>query len=300
MKNKNASIAFCTNLGCAIFEIIVGSFTNSIAIISDAIHDFLDSFLILILYITGKKANQKPDDKYTYGYRRYALLGTLICSFMLFMGGILAIKRAVPRLLNPESIKVDYMIIFAVIGIIINLISLSKMQKDKGHKSISAYLILVEDLVTWCLIYLMGIIIKKTNMYILDAVLSATIATYIFMHAFEYLLKSVKIFMDKAPSNININKLKLSVLDIQKVKKISKVHLWSVDEEINCIVIHICIDKDVNNEEYITIKEQVKDVISKYNIQEVSIDIDYEKEKTVENIVESKEENVEGIIYEEK
>lgn len=288
MKNRNTSIAFGTNFICAIFEFIIGTFTNSIAIISDSIHDLLDAFIVLILYITGKKANKKADSQYTYGYKRYALLGTLISSFMLFIGGIFAINRAIPRLFNPQIVKVDYIIIFGVIGIIVNIVSLSKMQKEKSHKHISAYFIVMEDLITWFLVYTVSIIIKKTNMYILDSVLSIIIATYILMHGFEYLIKSIKIFMDIAPSNINIESLKNNILNIEKIKKIAKLHLWSIDEETNCIVLHIVIDKNCNNEEYIKIKENIKEIVYKYYIQEISIDIDYEKE------------DVEGRMYEER
>ncbi len=288
MKNSNTIVAFLNNILCAIFEIISGYFTNSIAIISDSIHDLLDSFIILIIYLTEKKSKKKADNKYTYGYKRYAALGTLICSIMLLIGGMLALKRAISRILNPETIDVDNMIIVCTIGLIINLITLYKMKPEKTHKHISPKEILLEDIFTWIMMFITAIVIKKTGLYILDSILSVGISLYIFLHAFKCLLKLINIFMEVAPNNINIEELKSKILENRNIVKISNIHLWSVDEDTNCIILHILIYKHVKKDEYINTKQYIKDIVSKYNIQDISIDIDYEN-IDMEGIIDEKE-----------
>ncbi len=129
--SKNIKIAFFLNLCFSIFELIGGIFTNSISIISDSVHDFGDCISIGISYFFEKKSKRKPDNKYTYGYLRYSLMGALITSFVLLLGSTLVLYNAIPRLFNPEDVNYNGMLIFALFGVAIN--GYAAYKTSKGH-----------------------------------------------------------------------------------------------------------------------------------------------------------------------
>ena len=118
--SENIKVAFLLNLGFSILEAIGGFLTNSISIFTDSIHDFGDSISIGVSYLLEKQSNKDPNHKYTYGYLRYSLLGALITSIILLTGSVVVIYNAIPRIIHPEEINHDAMIIFAIFGVIIN------------------------------------------------------------------------------------------------------------------------------------------------------------------------------------
>ena len=135
MKNKNTRnilIAFILNMFFAIFELIGGVLTNSISIISDSIHDFGDALSIAIAFVLEKKSEKKPDDKYTYGYLRYSVLGALITSMVLLVGSVIMLYNAIPRLFNPEPVNYNGMLILGIIGLIVN--GAGAIVTSKGNK----------------------------------------------------------------------------------------------------------------------------------------------------------------------
>lgn len=118
--DKNILIAFILNLGFSIFEFIGGTITNSISIVSDSIHDIGDSLSIGISYFLEKKSKKKPNNKYTYGYVRYSVIGSLITTTILIAGSILVVMGSIKRIMNPVDINYNGMISFAVIGALVN------------------------------------------------------------------------------------------------------------------------------------------------------------------------------------
>ena len=120
---KNILIAFILNLVFSIFEFIGGAITNSIAIMSDSIHDMGDAMSIGISYFLEKKSMKKPDDKYTYGYVRYSVIGSTITTIILILGSLFVIYNAIKRIINPVEINYDGMIIFAVVGVVVNFLA---------------------------------------------------------------------------------------------------------------------------------------------------------------------------------
>ncbi len=120
---KNILIAFILNLSFSIFEFFGGLFTNSVAILSDSIHDFGDAVSIGISYFMERKSKKKANNKYTYGYIRYSVLGGVITTTILLVGSILVIIGAIKRIINPVEVNYNGMIILAIIGVILNFIA---------------------------------------------------------------------------------------------------------------------------------------------------------------------------------
>lgn len=269
---KNILIAFVLNLVFSIFEFIGGIFTNSISIISDSIHDIADALSIGLCFILEKKSKQKPDEKYTYGYTRYSALGAVITTTILLVGSILVILSSIKRLINPVSINYNGMIIFAVIGVIINILAtyFTKGGNSINQKSVNLHML--EDVFGWSIVLIGAVIMKFTDIVIIDPILSIVVAIFILIHAFKHLKEIIDLFLEKTPSNISIKKIKNHLLDIDNVIDVHHIHIWSIDGVNNYATMHV-VTNDIN------IKEKIKKELKQFNINHTTIEIENENEE---------------------
>ena len=161
--DKKILVAFILNLLFSIFEFIGGTISNSVAIISDSIHDLGDSLSIGISYFLEKKSNKKPDHKFTYGYKRYSVIGSVITTLILLVGSVLVIYNAIIRIIDPKDINYNGMIIFAAIGVVINFLA-AYFTKD-GHslnqKAVNLHML--EDVLGWAIVLFGAIVMRFTN-----------------------------------------------------------------------------------------------------------------------------------------
>ena len=194
---ENIKIAFLLNLVFSIIEAIGGLLTNSISIISDSLHNLGDSITIGITYFFEKKSKKLPNKEYSYGYLRYTLLGSLIASFILLVGSVVIIYNVVPRLMTPQEVNYDAMIIFGIFGLLINLYAAIKVIRSKEKdKKINTHLI--EDSVIWLFLLIGSICIKVWNLIIIDPILSLLIAVYILYQVYKYMRNIYNIFFKRS------------------------------------------------------------------------------------------------------
>lgn len=271
--DRNILIAFILNLGFSIFEFIGGIFTNSVAIISDAVHDMGDAMSIGIAYVLEKKSKKGPDNKYTYGYARYSVLGAIITTVILLVGAILVILSSIERISNPIMINYNGMIIFAIFGIIVNFLAvyLTKQGDSLNQKAVNLHIL--QDVFGWVVVLIGAIIMKFTNIMIIDPILSISISIFILFHAFEHLKEILDLFLEKAPNNVDISKIKEHILKIEDVKDVHHIHIWSIDGNNNYATMHVKVDKD-----YIRIKKKIKEEMKQYGIAHVTIELENEEE----------------------
>ena len=272
---KNIFIAFILNLAFSIFEILGGIFTSSIAIISDAIHDFADALSIGISYFLEKISKKKPDEKYTYGYRRYSILGALITVMILFIGSIFVIYGAIHRMINPVMINYNGMILFAVFGVIVNL---SAAYFTKGGHSLnqkSVNLHMLEDVLGWIIVLIGSILMKFTNILLIDSIMSIIVAIYIIIHASKHFKEILDLFLAKVPNDISIEKLKTSLKEIGEIKDIHHIHIWSMDGNYNYATMHVV----TNSNNISDLKNEIRNKLKDIGISHVTIEIEFENEK---------------------
>lgn len=277
---SNIRLAFFLNLFFSIFELIGGILSNSVSIFSDAIHDIGDSLSIGISYLLEKFSKKKANTKYTYGYLRYSLIGALFTSVMLLLGAIIVLYRSIPLLFEPTVVNHNLMILFSIIGTIVNGIAAYKTSKshNKNEKAISLHMI--EDVLGWLGVLIGSIIIRFTGWTIIDPILSILIAIYILYHVYENLRDIFYIFMDKVPSDINIDNLSKSInKKFNVIKEIHHVHIWSIDGISNYMTAHVLLSKSISEDEIITLKKQLKEFLLESNIQHSTIEIEYHNEK---------------------
>lgn len=275
---KNILLAFILNLAFSIFEFIGGTLTNSVAIISDSIHDIGDALSIGISYILEKKSKKKPDDKYTYGYKRYSPIGSLITTTILIIGSILVIYNATKRIINPVNINYNGMIIFAVIGVIVNLFAAYFTSEGESLNQKAVNLHMLEDVLGWLVVLIGAIVMRFTDILIIDPILSILVALFIFINAIKNFKEVIDLFLEKTPNDIDINELKDHILKIKKVIDVHHIHVWSIDGYTNYATMHI-----ITNGNGKKIKETIKDELKHHGISHVTIEL----ESTDENCDES-------------
>ena len=274
---KNILIAFLLNLLFSIIEFIGGAITNSVAIISDSIHDMGDAMSIGVSYFLERKSTKKPDNNYTYGYVRYSVLGSIITTFILLGGSILVIYNAIGRLINPVEIKYNGMIIFAVLGVIINFIAAYFTKEGESLNQKSVNLHMLEDVLGWLVVLIGAIVMKFTDIRIIDPILSIGVAVFILINALKTLKEIVDLFLEKTPDNINIEEIREHLLKVEGVIDVHHIHVRSIDGFNNYATMHIVAEGD-----YKQIKSEVKEELEEHGIAHSTLEFE-EKDETCES-----------------
>lgn len=279
MKKNNILIVSFMNLFFVVLEIIGGIVTGSISILSDSVHDLGDAMTLFIAYFLEKKSHKKPDKKYTYGYLRYSLVGSIITALVLLLGSVFVIYHAIQRIINPISINYSGMIIFAIIGLIINVIGFKLTHKTNNMNEKMISLHLLEDTLNWFLVIIISIVMLFTDAWILDPILSIIISLYILLQVLKNIKKVIEIFLDKVPDGIDVDTMIEELSKKFNIKNIHHVHIWSIDGENNYLTMHVVINNDLTNNEIIELKNNIKHILKDKNIYHATIEIEYEKEK---------------------
>ena len=268
---KNILIAFILNISFSIFEIIGGIITGSIAIISDAIHDAGDAISIGISYFLERKSNKKSDKNYTFGYRRYSIIGALISTCILLIGTFIVIYNAIGRLFNPVDINYNGMIIIAIVGVIINFLAAYCTREGDSLNQHAVNLHMLEDVLGWVVVLIGSIVIKITNFVYLDSIMSIGISIYLIIESIKNLKKIMNILLIKIPEGITVEEVKEKILKIKEVKDVHHVHIWTIDGEKNYATIHVVADKNI--------KEEIRENLKELGIHNVTIELETSKEK---------------------
>ena len=271
-------IAFLLNFFFSIFEFIGGIFTNSISIISDSIHDFADAISIGVSYILEKVSKKTSNKRYTYGYLRYSVLGAFITTIILLGGSIFIIYNAIKRIINPVEINYNGIIIFAIVGVIVNFIAAKITNHGHSLNQKSINLHMLEDLFGWIIVLVGAIVMKFTNFSIIDSMLSILLAIFILINALKNLINVINIFLEKVPNNISIDKIKQELEDIEDVCNVHHIHIWSMDGYNNYATMHVVVNKNASE-----VKDLIRKVLRKNNVNHVTIEIENNNEVCGDN-----------------
>ena len=284
---KNILIAFLLNISFSIFEFFGGLFTNSVAILSDSIHDLGDAISIGISYFMERKSKKHADNKYTYGYIRYSVLGGVITTTILLVGSILVIISATKRLFNPVDINYSGMIIFAVFGVIMNFIAAYVTREGDSINQKSVNLHMLEDVLGWIIVLIGAIIMNFTDIKILDPIMSIAVALFILYNSVKNLKKVLDLFLEKTPNDIDIEELKKHLLEVKGVEDIHHIHVWSIDGYNNYATMHIV----SKSKEIEKVKKDIRKELEEHNICHAILE-------TEEEACDDKECNIEFQEYE--
>lgn len=274
----NIKIAFFLNLMFTIVEIIGGILTNSVAILSDALHDLGDSLSLGIAWFLGHYAQKKPDAKFSYGYARFSLLGALINSFILFGGSILILSRSIPRLFQPETVNARGMIVFAVFGIVVNGAAVLRLKRGStfNEKVVSWHLL--EDVFGWAVILLTSLVLLFVDIPVIDPILSIALTIYVLINVVKNLKGILTILLEGVPEHMSIRDIEETLMALPGVLSVHHTHIWSLEGEKVFLSTHAVIRDEMNPDEQIALKRNLKQQLLRQGIEHATIEIDYESE----------------------
>lgn len=264
---KNIRIAFLLNLSFSVLEFLGGLFTGSVAIISDAVHDFGDALSVGIAWFLEKKSVRNPDDIYTYGYRRFSVLGGLITTIVLFFASVFVLHHAVMRLLSPVPVHASGMLIIAVLGVLINGAAAHFTHDDHSINGRAINLHMLEDVLGWVVVLVGAVVIRFTDFYFIDPLLSIAVACFILVHVFKNLFLVLRIFLEKIPEGISVQEIKGELLQIEGVKDVPRLCVRTLDGETHAAALHIITDGDAT-----ALKKAVREKLMRYGIGLVTIE----------------------------
>ena len=270
--SKNLKIAFFLNLGFTIFEFIGGLYVNSIAIVSDAVHDLGDSLSLGTSWYLQHKSKQEADDRFTYGYKRFSLLGALINSIVLLLGSTYVLYESIKRIIEPELSDAKGMIVFAVIGVIVNGYGAWKVSKGKSMNEKMVSLHLLEDVLGWLAVLVVAIILYFYENPYLDPALSILITLYILFNVFKRLKETLFIFLQGAPKEINLRTIKNKILNVNNIAFLHHTHVWSQEGENHVFATHLTLKNIDQLDQLLEVKREVKEILKEYNFDHYTIE----------------------------
>lgn len=270
---KNILIAFILNLSFSIFEFIGGTLTNSVAIISDSIHDIGDAAGIGISYFLEKKSRKQPDETYTYGYARYSVIGSVITTLILLSGSVMVIYNAISRIFNPVEINYNGMILFAVIGTIVNLGAAYFTKEGDSLNQKAVNLHMLEDVLGWVVVLIGAVVMRFTDISILDPIMSILVSLFILSNAIKNLKEALDLFLEKVPHDISIKEIKEHVLEIDGVLDVHHMHIWSMDGHNNYASMHVVTEANAQ-----IVKAKIREELKEHGIGHVTLELEGREE----------------------
>ncbi|GAB1257102.1 cation diffusion facilitator family transporter [Aurantivibrio plasticivorans] len=270
--------AFFLNVGFTIIEFIGGWLTNSTAIMADAVHDLGDSLSIGLAWTLGKLSNRESTSKFSYGYRRFSLLGALINGIVLIIGSIWVLSEAIPKIFNPEMPAVEGMFGLAILGVAVNGYAAFKLSKGKSLNEQMLNWHLLEDVLGWVAVLVVSIILMFAEWPILDPILSIAFTIFILINVLRNLWATTKLFLQAAPNDDTANTIRESLLSFAEVKEIHHLHFWSLDGEHHVMTAHLELSKLIEPTRQIQLKTEIADRLSGFGLEHTTIELEFPNE----------------------
>ncbi|MFD0932853.1 cation diffusion facilitator family transporter [Psychroflexus salinarum] len=274
----NLKVAFFLNLGFTIIEIIGGLYFNSLAILSDALHDLGDSLSLGLSWYFQKLSNKGRTKNYSYGYKRFSLLGAIINAVVLAVGSIFILAHAVPQLFNPEETNAEGMFYLAILGVIVNGAAVLKLRKGESMNEKVVSLHLLEDVLGWAAVLVGSIIMMYFDAPFIDPLLSILISLYVIYNVYRNLKKSMLIILQATPSEISMEEVKSQLLELTEIIEIHDLHVWSLDGNYNVMSVHVRLEQDYKLSELSDLKEKIRSKLHDKSIEHVTIEIEAKDE----------------------
>lgn len=269
--SRNMTIAFLLNFSFAIIEFIFGLLFHSSAVLADAIHDTGDALAIGLSTLFEKISIKKEDRNYTLGYKRYSLLGALLTSVILLVGSTLVIVENVPKLFAPERVNYDGMLILGIVAIVVNTAASRVVSRGHSHNESILSLHFLEDILGWIAVIVVSLILRFTDWYFLDPLLSLVIAGFILSKALPKFWENIQIFLDHVPSDVDLSQLYQEIAVLENVRAITQLNVWTTDGLEKYAILHICLENpNLLAETQIVLRQK----LLAYGISKVTIQTD--------------------------
>lgn len=275
--SKNIGITILLNLGITIAQIIGGIISGSMALLSDAAHNFSDVLSLIISWFAQKLTTRELTSERTYGYKRAEIFAAFINSSTLIIIAAVLANESIDRLLNPTEIKASIVIWLAGLSIVLNGLSVLLIKKDakKSMNMRSAYLHLFTDMLTSVAVLLGGFALQYFGWLWIDGVLSLCIAIYLIYSSWDIFRDSLKIMMQFTPKSVDIDKIANEVHFIEGIKNMHHIHVWQLNDHEIIFEAHVDLDKNIRISEFELILKSINNILSKHHINHCNIQPEY-------------------------
>ncbi|MDX9758660.1 MAG: cation diffusion facilitator family transporter [Bacteroidota bacterium] len=271
--------AFFLNLGFAIAEIAGGLWTNSLAILSDALHDFGDALILGLSWILERVAGRERTPRYSYGYRRLSLLGAMINAVVLIAGSVFIIMEALPRLADPTEPHAQGMMWFAIAGVLLNGVAALRLRRGRSMNARLVSWHLFEDVLGWAAVLVASVVMQFWHVPVLDAILSLLIASYIlYYNVVVNINKTIQLFLQAVPENVDAAAMEQELCAIDGVRSVHHLHVWSLDGAHHVVSAHLVLSAARTREEVVDIKQRARRLLLAHDIEHITLDIEFEGE----------------------
>ena len=272
MKTKHAVwLAFFLNLSYAIVEFIAGGVFGSSAVLADSVHDMGDAIAIGVSAFLETISNREEDSHYTLGYKRFSLLGAMVTAVILMTGSVLVILGNITKLFHPQPVNDEGILWLGIIAVSINVLASLVVRKGKTKNESILSLHFLEDTLGWVAVILMAIVLRFTDWYILDPLLSLVISFFILSKAIPRFWATLKIFLDAVPEGVDIKQVKSDLEQLDHVASINQLNLWTMDGLEKNAIVHVCL-KEIEQMELC--KESIRSKLKDCGFQNITIEID--------------------------
>lgn len=277
-ESQRISFAFWLNLIFTIIEIVGGLLTNSIAILSNAVHDLGDTLAIGFGWVASRLAQRNPNDAYTYGYRRLSLLSALVIGVTLVIGSVIIISNALPRLWQPQSVHTGGMFLLALLGVAINGAAAWRLRggHTQNEKVLSWHML--EDVLGWVAVLIGSIVIHYTGWTIIDPILSIGFTLFILFNVVRSLRDTLRLFLQKSPDQALTETIRRDLLAVQGVAGTHHVHLWSLDGQHHVLTAHVTLTQDLAPAEQLELKQRVHHALEPFALTHTTIELEMPSE----------------------
>ncbi|AKB44225.1 MULTISPECIES: cation diffusion facilitator family transporter [Methanosarcina] len=274
-REKNVGFAAALNILFTFIELIGGFLTNSLALIADALHDFADSFALIIAWYAEIKAKKPATSKMTFGYRRLSLLSATFTIIVLVAGSLFVLTQAVPRLISPEPVNAEGMVLIAVIGITINGLGYFRLKKgiSQSEKVLSWHLL--EDILGWIVLLIGSIIIRFWDKPVIDPIMTIGFTVFVLWGVSKNAKEIFNLLLEGVPEYIDIDEIKKSILSVEGVKMVHDLHIWSLEGETVLLTAHVVVeDKYLQTPD--KMRQSIKSNLEGHHIEHSTLELEGE------------------------
>ncbi len=277
---KNLLISILLNIAITVAQVIGGIISGSLALLSDALHNFSDVLSLIISYLANRFTHKKASSKRTFGYKRAEIMAAFINSATLIVIAIVLIKEAIERFFQPEPIAPNLVIWLSALGIAVNGFSVLLIKKDAGNNMNmrSAYLHLLTDMMASIAVLAGGLLMYFYQLFWIDPVLTIAIGLYLIYMGYDLLKSSTKVLMLFTPDQIEVDGMVREISRDPAIRNVHHVHLWQLNEHEIHLEAHIDFHENISIQEFDDILKGIEErVYQIYGITHVSIQPEFGK-----------------------
>ena len=268
-------LAFVLNLGFTVIAAFGGLWTNSVAILSDAVHDFGDSLSLGLAWYLDRYAQRARDHRFSYGYLRFSLLGAVTTTVALVVGSAFVLAEAVPRLLAPEPMNAPGMVAFALLGVAVNGLAALRLRNRKALNARVVAWHLLEDVLGWAAVLVVSVTLLFVDAPVLDPALSIVITLFILYNVVRNLRDTTLLFLQAVPQDVDLQTIEQRLGGLDHVRSTHHTHVWSMDGAHHVLTAHIVVDTLATRADIQALRVDVDRLCADHHFAHTTIEIEW-------------------------